>query len=156
MNIHILSRIIDKTIWYVVLHPVSLTLVWTSSSISDEIDTILDEDGVNDEEKSLLENIRKNGLDTIVLHKPHMIMKSMQTGNTDRRSGGCGDMIFTKDDFVWKQHNPTGITLRQLIESVYRMKGSKYDWWYEHFSSIHLVEDTENSYTLCAEFDYGS
>lgn len=58
--------------------------------------------------------------------------------------------------FSWKTENPKGITLRDLTEAIYRMKGSKYDWWYELFGDITLLEETEDGYKIIASFDYGS
>ncbi len=157
-RIHLLSRIVDKLIRMVILHPVKLTLDWRCSDFESELDEIQDEydDEYEDQMKTLLEEIRKEGLNTVVLPKQTLFMTTPRTGNSDVRGGGCGDLGFKQEDFRWVIQNPSGVTLRQLTEAVYRMKGSKYDWWYELYGGLSLKEETETSYSLSVTFDYGS
>lgn len=80
---------------------------------------------------------------------------SNQTGNDDIRGGGCGDFDIPVTDFRYTIEGHQ-ITVRDIIECVYRMKGSKYDYWYELFSEIRNLQAQDNKITFEVTFDYGS
>ena len=81
---------------------------------------------------------------------------SLSTGNSDNRGGGCGDFRFTKDDFRYTIYKQNGLTLKDLTEVVDRLKGSKYDYWYELYEGISVSSQTADSLTIQVEFGYGS
>lgn len=84
-------------------------------------------------------------------------IKVLGTGNSDSRGGGCGDLKITIKDFQWEiKHEDKEITLKDFTECVYRMKGSKYDWWYELFSGISLVDHHDKFLEFNTDFGYGS
>ncbi len=83
-------------------------------------------------------------------------MYSELTGNDDPRGGGCGNYKFRKEDFVWTIKNVNGITFGNLVECVYRLKGSKYDLWYEMYCGIILEKETDDGYLIEVRFDHGS
>lgn len=85
-----------------------------------------------------------------------LTITSNHTGNDDSRGGGCGHLKLSPEDFTWTETNPTGITLRNLTEAVYRLKGSKYDFWYELYSGISVVDTVGDHIYLKADFGYGS
>lgn len=78
------------------------------------------------------------------------------TGNSDTRGGGCGNIGIPLEEFTYTVENPTGITLRQVTEVVYRLKGSKYDWWYELYSGITEQSRVNGHLTITTDFGYGS
>src|SRR5205085_6735453 len=57
---------------------------------------------------------------------------------------GCGNLHLPIDEFQWEISYAGGITLRNLVEGVYRMKGSKYDYWYELFGGL-IVEENDDT-----------
>ena len=77
-------------------------------------------------------------------------------GNTDNRGGGCGNLHIPLSEFKWDCTNPSGINIKDIAEGVYRMKGSKYDWWYEMFSdnSKYIIKNDTVHFEI--DFDYGS
>lgn len=81
---------------------------------------------------------------------------SQKTGNTDNRGGGCGNLKIDVDDFEYTIINSTGVTLRNLTEVIYRLKGSKYDWWYEIYSTFVEENRSDNSVLIEVKFGYGS
>lgn len=78
---------------------------------------------------------------------------SEKTGNRDICGGGCGDLDLSIEDFQWECENPNGITLRDLTEAIYRMKGSKYDYCHELFSYIY-VDIKDDLATVEVDFSY--
>ncbi|MHB1954088.1 MAG: hypothetical protein ACYCOU_10105 [Sulfobacillus sp.] len=81
---------------------------------------------------------------------------SDSTGNCDVRGGGCGYCGFVAEDFRWTATNPGGIRLRDLCEVVYRLKGSKYDSYYEMYGGFAVESHKGNEATIAVSFDYGS
>ncbi|OJJ15714.1 hypothetical protein BKI52_38175 [marine bacterium AO1-C] len=94
--------------------------------------------------------------DTLLLPHTQLQARSLQTGNKDLRGGGCGHMGFTKADFFWQTGTPQGITLRDVTEAAYRMKGSKYDERFESFASMDLETIGENLLECTCDFSYQS
>jgi hypothetical protein len=149
-----LSVLVGAALHDVVLHPVKLELVWTPQPDMDNLSEALGNSGEEDE--SVLTLIEELGWDAVVLPKRRLTVFSKKTGNMDRRGGGCGNYAFTTDDFVWEVTNEGGITFRELVEGAYRMKGSKYDMWYEMYSEIKLIREDDQGYTMEVRFGYGS
>ena len=143
-RIDLLNTCLGDIIQSVVLDPVKLTLIFNELSYDYPDD---------DDESGWLKSLQ---WDTVVLPKTKLRMTSKQTGNTDNRGGGCGCMRFPQSMFVWDIENKDGITLKNLAEAIYRMKGSKYDWWYELFSGVMLLQETDDRYEMMVSFDYGS
>jgi hypothetical protein len=57
---------------------------------------------------------------------------------------------------VWSTESPTGITWGQVMEGVIRVKGSKFDRWYEMFSGVRVSFPTPDAVELSLTFDHGS
>lgn len=57
---------------------------------------------------------------------------------------------------VWRTTSPTGITWGQVMEGVMRVKGSKFDRWYELFTGVQVSFPTPDSVELELTFDHGS
>ncbi len=134
----------------VYLHPVQFNLVWREPEIG--YDTILE---TFPEE---IANETKNW-DWDFVPFPHikkLTVFSKQTGNEDERGGSCYNLNIKETDFTWSTKNRKGITLKDITEGVYRMKGSKYDWYYELFGGLVLDKIENDELTLEARFGYGS
>jgi hypothetical protein len=124
MNCKKLEKKISFALGYIYLHPVKLELIWKPCESS---------------------------LDEIVDKSKTLTIFSRQNGNTDN-SGGCGNLGIPVEEFVWKKECKYGITLKDITEGVYRLKGSKYDLWYELFGSVE--RDENGIYEV--DFGYGS
>ena len=170
-KIKLVSVLVNDILPLVVLHPVKLELVWKNTDWNHELNSFEDRfyDRVlyyetSDEDVNKLEEIAekiksdviREKWDYVVFPQKHLKIYSVQTGNTDNRGGGCGDCGFTEEDFIWETTNEEGITLKNIIEGVYRLKGSKYDYWYELFESLSLKKETDEMIEIEASFGYGS
>lgn len=106
--------------------------------------------------KDIIDLITEKGWDTpIVDGISQMTYSSDQIGNTDNRGGGCGYAGFTTDDFVYNKNIDNVLTLKDVIDGCYRMKGSKYDYHYELFCDV-TCDITGGTIRLEPSFDYGS
>ncbi|MHB1952917.1 MAG: hypothetical protein ACYCOU_04130 [Sulfobacillus sp.] len=166
----------------VVLHPVKLSLIFRDFDLGNtenlcmENEELLEElgmgsssaedDGDGDSIQKELDRIREKlvrflrslSWDTTVFGPEVTVLHgySDSTGNCDVRGGGCGNYGFVAEDFRWTVKNPEGIRLRDLCEVVYRLKGSKYDFWYELYSGLDVESLKGNEATVKVVFDYGS
>lgn len=142
-----LSEIISGTIREVYLHPVTFDLKFDNLNADSFEDLELDQELIN-------------GLDWDICIDGKNITratgKSYQNGNKDPRGGGCGWLNIPKKDFVYTIKNSKGITIRDITEIAYRLKGSKYDWWYESFSKLKVGKMENGHLEFVMEFDYGS
>ena len=139
LSIKKINKILQETIKFCYLHPVKLTLVFIPFEFQpDAYHLTID-----------WEFLPFGPLVT------HLTIQSNSTGNTDPRGGGCGDFDIPLEDFQWQCQNPAGISLKDLTEAVYRMKGSKYDYWYELLGNVQC--DIQPPTVHCTvQFDYGS
>nr|QBK92214.1 MAG: hypothetical protein LCPAC304_05610 [Pithovirus LCPAC304] len=71
-------------------------------------------------------------------------------------SAVCENMQFLEKDFTWTVDTPQGITLRQLTEGAFRMKGSEYNWWHDLFSKISCTSTVDNHLSIEAHFSHKS
>ena len=96
--------------------------------------------------------------DSLAFNKEAVCLKifSQKIGNKDNRGGGCGNKGIPVEEFKYTIENKNGITIRDLTEAVYRMKGSKYDYRYELYSEIRIIEETKDTVVVEAVFGYGS
>jgi hypothetical protein len=108
--------------------------------------------------QSYLRLYEKFDWDTIVYPQSNLRVFSQQTGNTDSRSGSyCAyRAALPVEEFVWDAHAPNGISLKLLVEGIYRMKGSKYDFWYELFHDIIVRERSADRLVIETMWGYGS
>jgi len=135
----------------VYLHPVTFQLVWAPFQIhTSDIGDI-----EKDEESSSGGQVVD--WDTVIFPQARRLtVTSSQTGNPDKRGGGCGNLELPVADFQWSVGCPGGVTLKHLTEGVYRMKGSKYDTWYELFCGLDISTDEDGDIVAKCNFDYGS
>ncbi len=161
-----ISNIVEQTIHCVYLHPCRLELIFRDLDVEDIKSSITEKAIDNSEDENITaevitDEINKLNIswDTVIWPEITVLnISSKCTGNDDTRGGGCGNLDLSVDEFKWTCHNPSGITLKDLTEAVYRMKGSKYDYWYELYGSItvELNNPDKQTATVEVDFDYGS
>lgn len=127
-----ISELIGDVIEYITLHPVRLEILF--KPLPPELGT----------------------WDKVLFPNTKLSITCNQTGSGDVRGGGCGYQCFPLEDFIWTVDTPGGVTLKQLVEGVYRMKGNKYDYHYELYHKIKKVSDDGIHLIILAEFGYGS
>jgi len=149
MESDLLNVFCETLIKDVKLHPVKLELIFDENIDYNAIRDILE----NKEDEEIIE---KYNWDSLVRDKntKNLYIYSTDTGNDDTRGGGCGDAGFTEEDFIWETSNENGITLRDVVEGCYRLKGSKYDYWYELFGEI-VEEKSSDDSTIRFKVSYG-
>lgn len=160
-DIDLLKIILNQTIHQCFMHPVTGLIHFKDLSIDVYrfVDEYVDDENIDcDFDTAMLKYkkyLKSLTWGTYIMSSRTCIVVSNRTGNTDNRGGGCGDLNLSVNDFrVTINGNDDGITLGQLTEAVYRMKGSKYDWWYELFTGISQI--SSDPLTLEVTFDYGS
>lgn len=132
-----LSKVLRAAIYYCFVHPVTLQMVFRPLDTSD------------------CKYFADVNWDTVLFKQPNLVVTTNDVGNTDTRGGGCGDLNLPVSDFRWEITRPEGLTLRDVVEGLYRMKGSKYDWWYELMGAPEIRE-TDDTVFIEVDFDYGS
>ena len=143
------SVLLGETLNSTVLHPSKLIILFR--------DIEIDHENFREEISKDFDNFL-NSLtwETIVFQGiTKILFRSDQIGNKDNRGGGCGGCGFTVDDFRYEMTTNGQVTVRDLTEGVYRMKGSKYDYWYELYDGCIFTIDGDNL-TVDVVFGYGS
>lgn len=160
-QLQILSPILMKTIQDVILHPVSLELIWNerpssdfdllllkqiNDSTTESISFIINEyklEGLN----ILSPVIHSFGWDAVVLPKSKLVIFTKQELEI-KNGNGIFVSKFKDSDFVYEIENLTGITLKNITEACYRLKTLKFNFWNETILKLNLIEETENGYKL--------
>jgi hypothetical protein len=143
----LLSVVIIDTIKCCYVHPVTFKMVFEDLSIHQVFEFTKDEE--------FFETLT---WDSLAFGPKDMVLEifNKKTGNNDRRGGGCGHKNIQIEEFRYTIKNDQGITIRDLTEAVYRMKGSKYDNYYEMLIKIKVREQDQDKVVVEAIFDYGS
>ena len=82
---------------------------------------------------------------------------SDKNGNDDGRGGSCHNLRIPVTDFRHTIKRDTAITMRDLTEITYRLKGSKYDLWYELYGGADFTYTKfPNEMLMYVDFGYGS
>ena len=162
----VLNAIVKQLLGYVYLHPVKYYNIFTNfmfqpDDITDYLINICENDETQVENSGILQelnNLRNNWSYPILKNVKEVQLYSTQTGNEDPRGGGCGYYNLTESDFKWTISGSQSkeITLKDLIDGVYRLKGSKYDEYYESFCGLELERNENGVLIFKVEFDYGS
>ncbi len=146
-NIESLTDVVEFFIEFMYVHPVTLELVF--QELTEEFDS----SGFDEPLCKFIEG-KEIGWDTRILPGHHLVVFCESSFNNSRK-GGCGVLCIPKSDFHWEKVCKRGITVKDLTEAVYRMKGSKYDTWHEHLEEIRpmKIEDQEDGYTFMVIFN---
>jgi hypothetical protein len=160
----VLSIIVGETIKCCYVHPVTLKMIFEEFDIGDTEQMIADSKDDSDPNNPDVKFVyNQESMDVLtwesLIFGPNVTMLTVMsqcTGNNDPRGGGCGNLGLSMAEFNYTIKNKAGITLKNLTEGVYRMKGSKYDWWYELYGGINIGYLNEKHCLIKADFDYGS
>lgn len=142
ISIEDLSEIISQSLYCLYLHPVKLEIIHKELTMDE--DTHYDNEYANNltwDSLVFSSDIKKINVFT------------QKTGNTYMR-GGCGELDIPVEEFSYTIESNTGITLRHLTDAVYRLKGSKYDWFYESYAGIKIVKNDSSSLDIEVYFHY--
>lgn len=150
-----ISKLINTTICYVYVHPVTLQLVFRDLNAKNFYHHDFNYNNYTTKEKEL---VNKISWSTLVLDSTIIKARGLsnQTGNVDCRGGGCGNLNIPVEDFNYEIINKNGITIQDITEIAYRLKGSKYDWLYELYIGIDTYKIDKGSITFTVKFDYES
>lgn len=156
-----IDALLNEAIECVILHPVRLEIIRNDEKT--EIDTervleILSDSmiGITENEWRDVEDwvIKHDDLDSVIIRGITRVYAINPRGsNVDPRSGGSH--MFNPEDYYWDQMIDNQLTLYDLASIAYRLKGSKYDWWYELYSSCKFYLDKSVLYMVLS-FDHGS
>jgi len=153
-QLQILVPILAKTIYNVILHPVSLNLIWTERPSSDfdllllkQINHTLDFEYKLEGLNVLSPKINSFGWDAVVLPKSKLNIFVKQDLEIKNENGNFISK-FSDSDFIWEIENPIGITLKNLTEACYRLKTLKYNFWNETIFKLNLIEETDFGYKI--------
>ena len=107
--------------------------------------------------KFILENIEFDIVQMKVFNQSKLIIKNPCGYNYDRRShrDEPDDFVDPNPSFTWEAYCPDGITIKDIVEGVYMVKGSKFDTWYELFDALD-GSTTSDTVTFITKFDHGS
>lgn len=161
----LLGSLFTETIKCVTLHPVNLQLFWKelifpAPDVWDSMAASLDDEEIDISLEDF--DIEEWTWDTVLFPQCKTLhIYSDQTGDRSVRGGGCGNEDFPVNDFRWTIETPDGINLRHLNEAIYRMKGSKYDYYYELLCGTRFISEESHPekaevLTIKVRFDYGS
>lgn len=136
-NVVNINLLLVTAIEKVVLHPVKLEIIPNPNFHTDDpVD--FDDNDLTEQDKLWCKN--HSYLDSIIFPDINKIVAiSEKKGNSDSRGGGCGCCGFDVEDFLWEETFTNGIKLLDLASVVYRLKGSKYDWWYELYDHVKFI-----------------
>uniref|UniRef100_A0A6G6ABI4 Uncharacterized protein n=1 Tax=Borely moumouvirus TaxID=2712067 RepID=A0A6G6ABI4_9VIRU len=156
--INYINYIVNECINKVYLHPVQLNIIFKEITEDDFDFNIFRDHCEHKNEREEFEIIKCIKLSTLLFDNnlKKLTGYSKLNGNDDIRGGGCGNYNIPVSDFKYTIINEKGITIRDLLEIIYRLKGSKYDFWYELFSSINIKNQTDSYIKFKIDFDYGS
>jgi hypothetical protein len=68
----------------------------------------------------------------------------------------CDDHTEYDEPFVWKTATPSGVTVIDLVEAVFRVKAQKTNYWNELFCELSQISLENGCLEYEVEFDYGS
>src|SRR3989338_9316226 len=129
----VLSDLLERLSQLVTLHPVQLILRWSAfDGKLDDLKSNLKEysgwtyhGSYSDDKINQIQSLLNQcGWDSIPYSGITRLSAFSKTfGNPNLRGNACDKMGFSCEDFRWETTNPTGITLKDFTEAVYRLKG---------------------------------
>jgi hypothetical protein len=147
----VLTSLVSKTVEDVILHPVSLKLVWklVPSDTASELkgcDFTSSLESLDPMCLSLfIPKIYIFGWDAVLLPKRKLKMYTIQDLEVRKDDS---PLKFSDADFVYEIDNLLGITLKDLTEACYRLKTFKYNYKDEVITNLRLIEESYDSYVV--------
>lgn len=150
-HIEEINEIVGVALRCVAMHPVKMEIVIVDQK--PDLDDILERASSLDEpDEDWIGN--HSDFNSIIIENVKKISAINPCGgNSDNRGGGC--TLFSPEEYYHFQQIDGSLTLLELVSIIYRLKGSKYDWWYELFSSVKAYLEDDHLY-LELSFDHGS
>jgi len=160
-QLQILTPILINIIQDVIVHPVTLELIWNERPSSDFDLLLLKQINDSNTGSLLFRNneykleglnilspiINAFGWEAVILPKSKLTIFSKQELEIKNENNKFVSK-FKDSDFIWKIENPKGITLKNLTEACYRLKILKFNFWNETILKLNLVEENEDGYKI--------
>lgn len=167
IKIKVLSGYLEEVIKEVCLHPVKWEIVLgdlpTDTVVFDGVARELDGTEFEDDMDEICGEIRDCWeWDTTILPEVkylEVFSKGYRDyGETDIDRGKCyhPSIKFEEKDFRWGVSTSFGCCLDHLVEAVYRVKNSKYNYWNELYTEIKIHSWDSGHLVLEVVFDRGS
>ena len=148
-----INLLISAAVQEVVLHPVQLKIV-SKPKYNPDNPVVFDSYDLTEQDELWCKN--HSYLKSVIFpHITKIVAISDKEGNKDSRGGGCGCCEFNITEFIWEETFTNGVKLFDLASVIYRLKGSKYDWWYELYDHSKFII-IENTLFINVNFAYGS
>ena len=150
-----LNAVMGESIRAFAIHPTSHKIVQYNEIYWNNIENFDEEEKMDEKFMDLL---KKNETMKVICNLPdtvnRIILINLSGGNTDSRGGGCGE-IFKDWEFYYERDFNNQKTFLDFVKLIYRMKGSKYDYWYELYGGFesHISEST---LYIAVSFGHGS
>lgn len=146
------EHFMDFLVKFICVHPVNLNIIKDEFPNCEFYEQYVDLNcGINIDRNEIME------LDWNTLYVDSNIKMangiSLQNGNLNDY-GSCRDLDLPLEDFSYTIYNSKGITLGQIVEIVYRLKGSKYNWFNEQLESFKIKSKTSRSLFFEVSFKY--
>ena len=148
---NVIIEYMDLIIGFIFVHPVTFDLKFEPFP-NDEILMEMMEKGELGEE-SLKEQIRNLDWNT-TFDRDIKECSGSCPQNGDAR--GCGNLNIPVSEFQHAIRRETGVTIADIAEIVYRLKGNKYDWFHERLCNFDIIpeEETEEKIKFQVKFKY--
>ena len=147
-----ISTLIYDGLREISLHPVLLKVVFNENV---DIENLTTGDLDNEELTWVEELLGKGFWDNVVVENVKQVICINGRGvNTDYRSGSAN--VKNEDLRCRMMVSNNKVTIRELTELVYRIKGSKFDFYYELYEGISTHLDDKGTLFIEADFDHGS
>ena len=148
-----INILVNGAFRYISLDPVMLKVVFNENVDIQDVET---GDLENDDDLKWVEELLKRGFwDIVVVENVKQVICVNGSGvNTDDRS--CSAKVKDADLRCRMSVTNNKVTLRELTELFYRIKGSKFDFWYELYQGFASHLDDKGTLFIQVYFDHGS
>ena len=147
-----INILLNESINEIALDPVLLKLIFDDVNVEDvELGDI-----ENDNEHKWAEDVIKTGFwNAIIIENVKQVICINGSGvNTDSKSNST--KVADEDLRCRMAVSGNRVTLRELTELIFRVKGSKFDFWYELYDGISTHIDDKGTLFIQTNFDHGS
>ncbi len=145
-----LVKLVGICLGKVIIHPVKLELIW--KELKDEFFmNIMEKDYKETELYTIMENLQ---WDT-VLYEQRKLVILCPRGDVDIDNPVLDRFNIDSGDFIWALEDSRGITLKDIVEGIYRMKVNKWEIVQEQLYKLEVVIK-QGVVIIRVEFEYKS